>query len=65
MSDPVVKYTFEIRDALGAPLIRQTEGEYNWTPESEIHIGLSMRIAYQIRSREATTIGCSSGKTRS
>jgi len=39
LADPEAKYTLEIRDAGGATLIRQTEGEYNWTPESEIHIG--------------------------
>ncbi len=32
-------YTFELRDAQGTLLVRQTEGEYNWTPESEIHVG--------------------------
>ncbi len=37
--DSQTKYTVEIRDARGAVLIRQTEGEYDWTPESEIHVG--------------------------
>ena len=37
--DSKTKYTVEIRDALGAVLIRQTEGEYEWTSESEIHLG--------------------------
>ena len=31
--------TFELRDAAGAVLLRQTEGEYDWTPSSEIHTG--------------------------
>lgn len=39
LSDPQAKYTIEIRDAQGAMLIRQTEGEYDWTPDSEIHVG--------------------------
>jgi tetratricopeptide (TPR) repeat protein len=39
LPDSQTKYTVEIRDALGAVLIRQTEGEYDWTPESEIHLG--------------------------
>src|SRR4051794_743735 len=39
LSDSQANYTLEIRDALGAVLIRQTEGEYDWTPESEIQIG--------------------------
>jgi tetratricopeptide (TPR) repeat protein len=37
--DSQAKYTVEIRDAQGAVLIRQTEGEYDWTPESEIQVG--------------------------
>jgi tetratricopeptide (TPR) repeat protein len=39
LADAGAKYTLEIRDAAGALLIRQTEGEYNWAPESEIHVG--------------------------
>jgi tetratricopeptide (TPR) repeat protein len=37
--DSRAKYTVEIRDAQGAVLIRKTEGEYDWTPESEIQVG--------------------------
>lgn len=37
--DSQTKYTVEIRNALGAVLIRQKEGAYDWTPESEIHVG--------------------------
>ena len=37
--DSQTKYTVEIRDAQGTVLIRQTEGEYDWTPESEIQVG--------------------------
>ena len=33
------KYTFELRDAKGKVLLAQTEGVYDWTPESEIHVG--------------------------
>jgi len=39
LSDPDAKYTVEIRDAGGTTLIRQTEGEYNLAPESEIRVG--------------------------
>ena len=38
-ADPQAKYTIEIRDSQSDLLIRHTEGEYNWTPESEIHVG--------------------------
>jgi len=31
--------TFELRDAGGTVLLRHTEGEYDWTPTSEIHTG--------------------------
>jgi tetratricopeptide (TPR) repeat protein len=37
--ETLVKYTVEIQDSQGGSLIRQTEGEYDWTPESEIHVG--------------------------
>ena len=36
-ADPQQKYTFELRDAKGAVLLRQTEGEYDWTPVADIH----------------------------
>jgi tetratricopeptide (TPR) repeat protein len=38
-ADANAKYTLEIKDAKGSTLIRQTEGEYDWTPESEIKVG--------------------------
>jgi len=31
--------TFELRDGSGKVLLRHTEGEYDWTPASEIHSG--------------------------
>ena len=33
------KYTFEIRDSKGSLLLRQTEGEYDWTPAEQIRSG--------------------------
>ncbi len=38
-ADQNVKYTIEIANAKGEVLLRQTEGEYDWTPKSEIHVG--------------------------
>jgi tetratricopeptide (TPR) repeat protein len=38
-ADSQAKYTIAIHDDKGATLLRQTEGEYDWTPESEIHVG--------------------------
>jgi tetratricopeptide (TPR) repeat protein len=38
-ADPQRKYTFELHDSKGAMLLRQTEGEYDWTPTADIHVG--------------------------
>jgi tetratricopeptide (TPR) repeat protein len=38
-ADAQQKYTFELRDANNAVLLRQTEGEYDWTPVDQIHVG--------------------------
>jgi tetratricopeptide (TPR) repeat protein len=51
--DSQTKYTVEIRDARGAVLIRQTEGEYDWTPESEIQVG--PRPAYRLPDPDQRT----------
>jgi hypothetical protein len=33
------KYTFELKDSSGNLLLSQTEGQYDWTPASEIKVG--------------------------
>jgi Flp pilus assembly protein TadD len=38
-SDRQAKYTIVIQDKDGATLLRQTEGQYDWTPESEVRVG--------------------------
>ena len=38
-ADANQKYTFELRDANGTVVLRQTEGQYDWTPVEQIHIG--------------------------
>jgi tetratricopeptide (TPR) repeat protein len=53
LTEVVAKYTVEIRDAQGTVLIRQTEGEYDWDPESEIHIG--QQSPYRISDEEKRT----------
>jgi tetratricopeptide (TPR) repeat protein len=45
-ANPQQKYTFELWDAKGTVLLRQTEGEYDWTPVEEIHVG--PQKSYQI-----------------
>jgi tetratricopeptide (TPR) repeat protein len=39
LPDASAKYTAELRDNENKTLLKQTEGEYNWTPESEIKVG--------------------------
>jgi Flp pilus assembly protein TadD len=39
VADPSHKYKFELRDHDGSVLMTQTEGEYDWTPSSEIKVG--------------------------
>jgi tetratricopeptide (TPR) repeat protein len=38
--------TFELRDGSGAVLLRQTEGQYDWVPESQIKLG--PQVQYKI-----------------
>jgi len=39
LPNPQRKYTFEVRDANGATLLRQTEDEYDWTATNEVEVG--------------------------
>jgi len=39
LADPSHKYRFELRDHDDVVLMTQTEGEYDWTPASEIKLG--------------------------
>lgn len=38
-ADARSKYTMEVKDARGKTLLQQTEGVYDWTPESEVKVG--------------------------
>jgi tetratricopeptide (TPR) repeat protein len=53
LQDAAARYTIEIRDAQSEVLIRQTEGEYDWDPESEIHVG--PQASYHIPDEEKRT----------
>ncbi len=48
------RYTFELRDAGGKVLLRQTEGEYDWTPASEIRTGPQPQAAEDDPLRRGT-----------
>jgi len=39
VADPAQKCTFELRGSNGAVLLRHTDGEFDWTPKSEIQVG--------------------------
>jgi tetratricopeptide (TPR) repeat protein len=52
-ADPQQKYTFELRDAKGSVLLAQTEGEYDWTPAEDVHVG--PQPAYQIPQPDRRT----------
>ena len=53
-ADSQAKYTFAIQDDKGVTLLQQTEGEYDWTPESEIHVG--PQPSYRIRDPDKRTV---------
>ena len=52
-ADTPQKYLLEVRDAKGAVLLRHIEGEYDWTPVSEIHVGAQK--SYQFPEPENRT----------
>ena len=49
-ADPQQKYTFELLDANGAVVLRQTEGQYDWTPVEDIHVGA--QVSYHVPDPE-------------
>jgi tetratricopeptide (TPR) repeat protein len=49
-ADPQQKYTFELRDSSGTVLLRQSEGQYDWTPVEDVHVG--PQTAYRIPEPE-------------
>ncbi len=52
-ADPQKKYTFELSDARSVVLLRQTEGQYDWTPVEQIHVG--PQPAYHVPDPEHRT----------
>lgn len=52
-ADSQQKYTFELRDAHDAILLRQTEGQYDWTPVEQIQVGA--QPSYRVSDPEHRT----------
>jgi tetratricopeptide (TPR) repeat protein len=52
-ADDQQKYTFELRDSKGSLLLRQTEGQYDWTPADQIRTG--PQPSFNIPDREHRT----------
>src|SRR5579862_6324137 len=52
-ADPQQKYSFEVRDAKDALLLHQTEGQYDWAPIEDVHVGPQPR--YQMPEPERRT----------
>jgi tetratricopeptide (TPR) repeat protein len=49
------KYTFELHDSKGSLLLRQTEGQYDWTPAEQIQTG--PQPSFNMPDREHRTEG--------
>lgn len=39
VTSPHEKYSFELEDGNGSVLLKQTEGQYDWIPESDVKVG--------------------------
>src|SRR5207253_1697437 len=57
------KYTFELKNSEGALLLRQKEGEYDWTPESEIKVGPQISYSVPEETRRTEDDWLQQGKT--
>src|SRR3989449_18059 len=57
------KYTFELKSGENALLLRQTEGEYDWTPESEIKVGPQVSYTVPEQTRRTEDDWLQQGKT--
>jgi len=52
-ADSQVKFAFEVLDANGQVLIRQSEGRYDWKPVDEIHVGPQAEYRFQDPERRS------------
>lgn len=57
------KLTFDLKDAHGVALLHQTEGNYDWTPESEIRVGPQVNYRFPGESARTEDDWLQSGQT--
>src|SRR5712664_2477011 len=57
------KYTFELKSSEDAVLLRQTEGEYDWSPESEVEVGPQVSYTVPEETRRTADDWLQQGKT--
>jgi len=57
------KYRFELKNSQGNLLLGQREGEYDWTPESEIKVGRQIAYAMPEEARRSEDAWLQQGKT--
>ena len=57
------KYTFELKSSEDAVLLRQTEGEYDWSPESEVKVGPQVSYTVPEETRRTADDWLQQGKT--
>ena len=56
------KLTFDLKDARGVTLLHQTEGNYDWTPESEVSVGPQANYKFPEENARAEDDWLQSGK---
>src|SRR6266849_5927062 len=57
------KYTFELKNSEDALLLRQTEDEYDWSPESEVKVGPQISYTIPEETRRTADDWLQQGKT--
>src|SRR5258707_11831316 len=57
-------YTFELKDESGVVLLRQTEGKYDWTADSEIKVGLQSNYVFADEGTRTEGDWLQAGKTQ-
>jgi tetratricopeptide (TPR) repeat protein len=58
------KYSFVLKDGDGKELLRQTEGEYDWAPESEVKVGSQQNYRVPEESQRSEDDWLQLGKTQ-